>query len=130
MFNKEKFKKYLNDLNLDTEDYIIVAGGSLLLQSIKDVTEDIDLYVNEKAFNKLKELFEVRPSNKPYENHYIVNDNLEVVLKDDINRISYNLVDGYRCSTLEYEYEWKKKNNRPKDKDVIKKLEKYMELFD
>lgn len=48
MFNKKSLKEYLNNLNLDKEDFIIVAGGSLLLQNIKDTTEDIDLYVNKK----------------------------------------------------------------------------------
>ncbi len=124
MFNKERFKEYLESLNLNNKDFIIVAGGSLLLQNVKDTTEDIDLYVNNKAFNELNRLFEIKKSNKPYPNHYVVNDNLEVVLKDNLEEIDYVLIDGYKCSTLEYEYEWKKKQNRLKDKEILKQLEK------
>ena len=124
MFNKARFKEYLESLDLNNEDFIVVAGGSLLLQDIKDFTEDVDLYVNKNGFNTLSKSFEIKLSDKPYANHYIVNDNLEVVLKENLDEISYALIDGYKCTTLKYEYEWKKKNNRLKDQEIIKKLEK------
>ncbi len=129
-FNKTLFLKYLKDLNLDNNDFIIVAGGSLLLQNIKDSTEDIDLYVNQKAFDELAKKYKIIKSNKPYPNHYIVNENLEVVLKDNLEELDYVLIDGYKCSTLEYEYLWKKKNNRQKDQEIIKKLEDVLNICD
>ena len=125
MFNKKSLKEYLNKLNLDKEDFIIVAGGSLLLQNIKETTEDIDLYVNKKCFDKLTKLFEVKLSGKPYENHYIITDKLEVVLKNEFSKISYILIDGFKCSSLDFEYNWMKQQNRIKDRKTIKKLEKY-----
>ena len=103
MFNKKSLKEYLNKLNLDKEDFIIVAGGSLLLQNLKETTEDIDLYVNKKCFDKLTKLFEVKLSNKPYENHYIITDKLEVVLKNDLDRTDYIVVDEFKCSSLDFE---------------------------
>ena len=127
MFNKDKFKDYINRLKLNKDDFIIVAGGSLLLQDIKDFTEDVDLYVNKNGFDILSKLFVIRPSGKEYGNHFTVNDHLEIVLKDNLDEMKYILIDGYKCTTLEYEYEWKKKHNRPKDQEIIKILEKYLE---
>ena len=123
MFNKDKFKDYINRLKLNKDDFIIVAGGSLLLQDIKDFTEDVDLYVNKNGFDILSKLFVIRPSGKEYGNHFTVNDHLEIVLKDNLDEMKYILIDGYKCTTLEYEYEWKKKHNRPKDQEIIKKME-------
>ena len=48
------------------------------MHGIKDETEDIDLYISEKQFEKLKEKYNLRKSEKEYENLYEVNDNLEV----------------------------------------------------
>ena len=105
MFDKDKFIEYIEKLNLNKEDFIIVAGGSLLLQGIKEYTEDVDLYVNEDGFNTLSKSFDIRPSNKEYTNHYTVNDKLEVVLKENLNELDYTTINGYKCSTIEYEYE-------------------------
>ena len=123
MFNKDKFKDYIDKLELNKDDFIVIAGGSLLMQDIKDFTEDVDLYINKSGFEKLSKSFAIKPSGKEYANHFTVNDHLEIVLKENLNEIEYTLVDGYKCTTLKYEYEWKRKYNRPKDQEIIKKLE-------
>lgn len=79
---------------------------------------------------KSTKLFEVKLSGKPYENHYIVTDKLEVVLKNEFSKISYILIDGFKCSSLDFEYKWIKIHNRIKDRKTIKKPEEYFNIKD
>ena len=126
MFKKEEIKKYIDDLGLSKEDYIIIAGGSLTMQGVTEKTDDIDLYVNKSGFDFLKNKFDVTRSNKPYPNHYTVNDILEVVLKEDFSKAESVSIEGYKCTTIEDEYEWKKSHGREKDKAVLEVMEQYL----
>lgn len=59
MFQKEQIKEFLRELNLDPNEYCLIAGGSLVMHGIKQETEDIDLCVSEKGFQYLHEHFQV-----------------------------------------------------------------------
>ena len=126
MFNKDRLKQYLKDLKINENDYIIIAGGSLVMQNIKETTEDIDLDVSKKAFDVLAKKFDVHLSSKPYPKHYYVNDDVEVVLVDDLSTINRINVDGFYCTTLEDEYKWKKEHAREKDKEILSKIEEIL----
>ena len=125
MFKKEEIKEYLKNFDLEKGEYILIAGGSLVMHGIKDETEDIDLYISEKQFEKLKEKYNLRKSEKEYENLYEVNDNLEVRVME-IDKDNIYIIDGMPCNSLLADYKWKKENNREKDRETIKKEE---ELF-
>lgn len=56
---KEQIKEFLRELNLDPNEYCLIAGGSLVMHGIKQETEDIDLCVSEKGFQYLHEHFQV-----------------------------------------------------------------------
>ena len=72
--NKKEFEKYLDDLGLDKKEYCIISGGSLLMHNLKEETDDVDLYVTQKSFDKLSKKFNVHISGKPFPNHYTVNE--------------------------------------------------------
>lgn len=126
MFKKEEIKKYIDDLGLSKEDYIIIAGGSLTMHGLKEITEDIDLDVSNSGFEFLKTKYNVTRSTKPYPNLYTVNDDLEVILQEDLNKIQSVDIEGYRCTTVEEEYEWKKSHGREKDRAIIEVMEQYL----
>ena len=45
--------KSIKDLNLSVNDYVIISGASMVLQGIKDQTNDVDIAVTEKLYNEL-----------------------------------------------------------------------------
>lgn len=124
--NKEEILKMIDSLNLDINDYYVLSGGSLLIQGLRETTNDLDLVVNERALEKLKQSYNFI---KKYENGYIINHNIDVFLEtnEDIlnNRV---IIDDYSCQSLESVYKFKKKLNREKDQDDLKKLESILNM--
>ena len=124
--NKEEILKMIDSLNLDINDYYVLSGGSLLIQGLRETTNDLDLVVNERALEKLKQSYNLI---KKYENGYIINHNIDVFLEtnEDIlnNRV---IIDDYSCQSLESVYKFKKKLNREKDQDDLKKLESILNM--
>ena len=125
--NKREFEEYLDKLDLDKNEYCIISGGSLLMHNLKEETDDVDLYVTQKQFNNLSKKFNVHRSNKPYPNHYTVNENTEAVLIDNIENEKIYYIDGYPCRSIMDDYHWYKKNARPKDMISSNKIEKMFE---
>lgn len=126
MFEKEEIKNYLNQLELDKNEYYMIAGGILVFHGIKEKTEDIDLVVSEKGLKQLQEKYDVRKSIKNYPNLYTINDDLEVIL-DDIKGKPIFLQEGIPCNSILAEWKWKKEKNRLKDKQIITELEELLE---
>lgn len=124
--NKEEILKMIDSLNLDINDYYVLSGGSLLIQGLRETTNDLDLVVNERALEKLKQSYNLI---KKYENGYIIDHNIDVFLEtnEDIlnNRV---IIDDYSCQSLESVYKFKKKLNREKDQDDLKKLESILNM--
>ena len=52
--NKEDIFNKLNNLPFKKEDYLVIAGASLVVQDLKEKTQDIDLAISQKLFNKIK----------------------------------------------------------------------------
>lgn len=125
MFQKEQIKEFLRELNLDPNEYCLIAGGSLVMHGIKQETEDIDLCVSEKGFQYLHEHFQVQKSTKNYPNLYEVTENLEVVLDTNWNQ-KICWIEKNPCNSILEEYQWKKEKNREKDQEILMKLEKFL----
>ncbi len=125
MFQKEQIKEFLRELNLDPNEYCLIAGGSLVMHGIKQETEDIDLCVSEKGFQYLHEHFQVQKSTKNYPNLYEVTENLEVVLDTNWNQ-KICWIEKIPCNSILEEYQWKKEKNREKDQEILMKLEKFL----
>ena len=115
--NKEEIIKKLKQSNLDKERIIVISGASLVIQGIIATTNDIDIscdidYYNQLDWNTKKGAFDI-----------------EIKYKE-IYEISYNLyypddfiiIEDYKFMTLEKCLEIKKRLNRPKDQEIIKKI--------
>ena len=123
---KEELLKLVDSLNLNINDYYILSGGALLIQGLRITTNDLDLVVNERALAKLKKSYNLI---KKYENGYIMSNNIEVFLKTDEDILNNRvIIDNYSCQSLESVYKFKKKLNREKDQDDLKKLESILNM--
>ena len=122
--NKKEYLSKLDELNLDKDKFCIIGGGVLLLHGLKETTNDIYIQILPDYFKILKTRFKFKKSNK-YPNLYELNDYIEVCLRDFSSK-DIDIVDGYPVETLEKELEWKKTNNREKDKEDIIKISEYI----
>ena len=114
---KEEMYKELNKVGLDEQDYIIIAGSSLVCHGIIDETEDIDLACSKEVFDSLDWPVRVEYGGKTkYKDCFDINYHLY-----DLEHI--DIIDGYQCSDLVTCYELKKSMNKSKDKKLIQKLE-------
>lgn len=122
--NKEEYIKKLDSLNLDKDRYCIISGGVMLLYGLKEKTEDIDIKVKPDYFEELKERFNFKKSPK-YPYLYEIDDETEVAVLD-YNYSDVRMVDGYPVESLELQLKWMLENNRPKDKEKIEIIKKYL----
>lgn len=112
----EKLKK----INIDKNKFIVLSGASMVVQGVKEETEDIDLSTNKEYFDIIKwkqresaigtivkycEIFEIG-----YDFYYT---------KDTIK------IEGFNFLKLEKILEIKEKYKRQKDKEDIFLLKKY-----
>ena len=121
---RREYLRKLDELGLDKDKYCIIAGGVMLMNGLKNDTDDIDIRVLPSYFEELKSRFEFRKSSK-YLYLYELGDNIEVAVVE-FNEKDVEFIDGYPVLSLRKELEWKFKNNREKDKDSIIKIEEYL----
>ena len=109
----------LNLRNLTCQKLILLffLGGSLLMRGLRETTADLDLCVSKELARQI-DLYNAPKDEKgfftPFEN---------CQMKDDFEDFEFDVVDGYRCETLESILEFKKKANRPKDQVDIREIE-------
>lgn len=122
--NKKEYLKKLDELNFNKNYYSIISGGTMLMHGLKEKTNDIDIQMLPEYFDRIKDSFDIKKSNK-YDYLYELGDDVEIAVrnysKDDIE-----LVDGYPTLKLEKELEWKIEHNREKDKDAIVIIKNYL----
>lgn len=125
--NKQKIIKFLEQYNLDKNEYYILSGASLVLQNIKENTNDIDIAVTKKLEQYLLKNYECCIEK-------ITDDNVKVYFIDNILNFSTNLYnsqeiimyENYPVQSLESIIKLKRKFNRDKDINDIKLIEKYI----
>lgn len=118
--NKNEIIKLLKELNLDKEEYVILSSGCAVMRGIYDMAGDIDLAVSDKAFEYLKEKYDLIDKGN---NWYKINDMIEFVVGDNPKK---EKVGDYYLQDLNQYYEYVKSKNRDKDKERIKTLESYI----
>ena len=122
--NRTEYLAKLDALNLDKDRYCIVAGGVMLLYGLREDTSDIDLQVDPDYFEELKSRFDVRKSPK-FNYLYELNDEVEAAVLP-LNPADIRHVDGYPVISLEWQLNWMRENNRPKDQERMKIIERYL----
>ncbi len=123
--NKKELLIKLNELDLNKKDYIIIGESALVLHNIKRSTNDIDLSCPKKFYKELdwkerkdnfnilikyKDIFEITPN-------FYDNKNIDII-------------EGYKVLNLEKSLELLKSENRPNNKNLIKKLNLYIKSLD
>ena len=99
---------------------MILSGGSLLLRGLREETADIDMSVSRELAEKLD--LEHCPKDElgcfvPFE---------DVQMKADMESRNFDVVDGFRCQTLEDILMLKRRLMRPKDIRDIERIEAWL----
>ena len=117
---KQEFIEKLEAFGFPKTEYMILSGGSLLLRGLREETADFDLSVSDALAESMR-LADCPKDDKgcfvPFE---------DVQMKADMERRAFDIVDGYRCQTLEDILVLKRRLMRPKDLRDIEVIEAYL----
>ena len=120
--NREEFKAKLDNLKINKSDFCILSGGSLLIQGLREKTNDVDMAMKSEIAKEIG-LYDC-----PTDEHglYILEENVQC--SDDFEKHDKVLVDGIWCQSLESVLAFKKSMNRPKDQADLEAIEDRLKL--
>lgn len=123
MLNKEAILKKLETLNLNKDKIIIISGAALVLQDIIEYTSDIDLSCEKEYYKEINWNTKIGYFNTEikYYDCFEIGTNFY-----DINEIT--TVNKFNVQNLNLIYKLKLLENKLKDKETIKKLEKILKI--
>ena len=117
--NKKEIIDTINKYKLDKEQFIVISGSALVLNDVKENTNDIDIWCSDSYFNYLLEKYncKYKKTNKVGEKIYFMDEyfNIGVSFKPE----QINLVEGIKVASLNDVLEFKQFLNREKDKEDI-----------
>ena len=116
----------LKELNFPKDEYYVLSGASLVLRGIKEEANDLDLCISKELFNQIKNKFNLTDESKNECGFYKINDNLEIVV-DKKENFKMEIGEKYNLENLQTILDFKIKRNKPKDKDDIENIKKYLE---
>ena len=116
----------LKELNFPKDEYYVLSGASLVLRGIKEEANDLDLCISKELFNQIKDKFNLTDERKNECGFYKINDNLEIVV-DKKEDFKMEIGEKYNLEDLQTSLDFKGKRNKPKDKDDIENIKKYLE---
>lgn len=117
----------LKELNFPKDEYYVLSGASLVLRGIKEEANDLDLCISAKLFNQIKDKFNLTDERKNECGFYKINDNLEIVV-DKKEDFKMEIGEKYNLEDLQTILDFKLKRNKPKDKDDIENIKKYLHI--
>ena len=118
--NKDEIINLIDSLKLEAEDFIVLSSSGLVLRDLFESAGDLDLAINEKGLNKLKENFDVVNT---HDNWYKVNEKVECVLDNNLES-KREKVGNYYLQDLEYYRSFLIKSDREKDKIRLEVINK------
>ena len=123
MLNKEAILKKLETPNLNKDKIIIISGAALVLQDIIEYTSDIDLSCEKEYYKEITWNTKIGYFNTEikYYDCFEIGTNFY-----DINEIT--TVNKFNVQNLNSIYKLKLLENKLKDKETIKKLEKILKI--
>ena len=126
--NKAEYLEKLSGLNLDPKRYCIISGGVMLVHGLKPTTQDIDIKVQPDYFEELKQRpdFHFTKSEKFPDLYELDGEDVEMRVMP-FEEKDVEIVDGYPAETLELTLAWMVAHNRPKDREKIAIIRKYLE---
>lgn len=121
---KKEYLRKLDELNLDKNEYCIISGGAMIMNNLREETNDIDLQISHKLFEELSKKYILSKSAK-FENLYEFSDEIEMKV-DKIDPKEIVWIEGYPVINIEKELEWKLMHKRTKDEKDIERIKKYL----
>ena len=115
----------LKELNFPKDEYYVLSGASLVLRGIKEEANDLDLCISKELFNHIKNKFNLTDERKNECGFYKINDNLEIVV-DKKEDFKMEMGEKYNLENLQTILDFKIKRNKPKDKEDIENIKKYL----
>lgn len=117
----------LNIYNFDKNKLYIISGAALVLLGFIDNTKDIDIAVTEDYYEQL-----IREYNCLFERTNEFNKDCYMI--DNVINFGvcylpeeFEIINGYKVASLKSCYKLKLFLNRPKDREIIKKLQQIIE---
>jgi hypothetical protein len=120
-----EYNEFIKHFNIDPKNVIVSAGGACVLYGIREETSDIDVSIPRDFFNTLLQ-------SKKYKTYIFKSINFETIevieyneyidLHAEREKLNTTFVEGVCCLSVQNLLEEKKRLNRPKDQDDIKKL--------
>ena len=120
---KEDIFKKLEILKNDKDSFIVISGASMVVQGVKEETNDIDIAVNDKFIEKYESISKVKRVH--FGNNVYVYDDFDFS-KNFYNKDKVININGYNFSTLEDIRNLKLFLNRPKDRKDITKIDLFI----
>lgn len=117
--NKREFLSRLDSYKLPTYQYVILAGGAMLMHGLRKETADINIAVSEQLAEELH-LKRIKPTEYGV---YKYRDGLEISI--GINDIDYEEYEEHLVQTMSSVLRAKHRLNRPKDQKDIEVLVDY-----
>ncbi len=118
---KKDIIERLNKLNYDINDYWVIAGAALVLQGIRDETEDIDVACSSKFFSKLLSLGYCETRNQLGYRKISLEQDIEVFENWEVTGVDY--IEGIPTASIESIKEMKLKMGREKDLRDVKLID-------
>ncbi len=115
--DKRELQKRLE--RLPRYQYVLLSGGSLVMRGLREQTRDVDICVSDGLAEELG----IRDKMPNKHGFYELRGNLDVTV--GMNKVDYDMVDGYLCETLASILRFKKGRNLPKDQKDIDAIEEY-----
>ncbi|MDO4962590.1 MAG: hypothetical protein Q4E75_00595 [bacterium] len=119
--NKEELLKLINTLKIDTNEFVILSSGALVLRGIYESAGDLDIAVTKKGLKQLNDNYNLKRKENGW---YTVNDKVECIL-DDMELKKEKFGDYYLQDINNY-LDYLKSSTREKDKLRIPLVENYI----
>lgn len=123
--SKEELIELIEKLELPKDEYYILSSGCLALYDLRDKVGDLDLCISNELFENFKKKYGIKEEDKNECGFYKLNELVEFVVNDKKNFVR-DFRMGYPVEKLEKVLELKKRMNRPKDVNDIKKIEEFL----
>ncbi|MCI9585103.1 MAG: hypothetical protein HFH45_00460 [Bacilli bacterium] len=127
--NKDEIISILRKYNFNTNDYIVLSTGAMVIHGIKETAHDIDLAVSSKFYNELIKTYDC----ECYLEYQINGKSMKVYSfdvfdfgEDYFDTSSINLIDGIPVQSINSILKFKKSLNREKDIKDIQLIEEYI----
>lgn len=124
--NKECIEEKLKELNIMEGEYYVVGSSAMVIRGIREIANDLDLCMTQKAYEELSTRFHCKKTDKGYDNLYKINDEIEFFV-DPKEKFKVEYAHGWPLEDIHVLLDFKLKRNAEKDQKDIINIRKYLE---